>query len=239
VADIPVEQNPPMPRRKLLWLELLVITSVVYLPTAFSQLEPSITPPADPTFVVYRLLTALGRCAIILFTVWVADGSLSSLGLRKPNWKLDAIVTGCLALLVIAIAYVPLNFISPAARHWGSQARSPSLTFAAQDISLTLILVTLAFTVSLEELFSRGYLVSRLREIFGNYWKPIIISSIIFGSVHIYQGAYGACIATLLGVVFALSFAVTERLWPSLIVHYAFDAFLIVRYSMLVHSWHG
>jgi membrane protease YdiL (CAAX protease family) len=185
------------------------------------------------------MVAMIGRIAIILFVVWIGDGSLNSLGIAKlRNWKLAVVTIGCAFIATLAIEFIPPMVLSRETMRFGRMGHSPSYSLLSHGVPLTLTLIALVFSVTYEELFSRGYLIGRLREQFGNYWAPILISSILFGAMHLYQGYYGAIIATLLGVVFGFVFAITQRIWHSIIVHYLLDAYLICRYAYLLgHPW--
>ena len=57
-----------------------------------------------------------------------------------------------------------------------------------------------------EEIVMRGYMIDRLEQLFGKSWLEILISSLLFGSYHIYQGLLGAGGAVFIGMVFGTWF---------------------------------
>jgi len=231
-VDITSRQETDLPRRRIVWFELAAVLLLIPLPTMISEFTPPSYSPPNLVSVAYRIAAAVGRIAIILFIVWIGDGSLSTLGISKPKrWGLDLVLVGCGTLVALALEFVPPLFVSRDFMHLGHRSSAPSNLYAFYGIPIWLILLTLVFTVSLEEVVFRGYLLTRLREQFGNYWSAILVSSIVFGVGHIYQGYYGVIIATLLGVLFGFIFAISQRLWPSIVVHFALDAFLVIRYA--------
>jgi len=70
-----------------------------------------------------------------------------------------------------------------------------------------------------EEIVMRGYMIDRLEQLFGKSWLAILISSLLFGSYHIYQGLLGAGSAVFIGMVFGTWFVWTRRLGALIVAH--------------------
>ena len=97
-------------------------------------------------------------------------------------------------------------------------------TAALPGVALMLIIVS-GFG---EETLFRGYLFERLRKLFGNSRVALIaivlLTSAFFGSAHYpEQGWMGVMQATMAGLVYGTTFAITGRIWPALWVHAAFN----------------
>lgn len=60
-----------------------------------------------------------------------------------------------------------------------------NFSFGAFLVLLLICAFLLPFQTTLEELFFRGYLMPAFGQIFNNKWIPLIISSILFASVHL------------------------------------------------------
>ena len=73
-----------------------------------------------------------------------------------------------------------------------------------------------------EELLYRGYLIW-----YFGHWLPVvpavIVSSVIFGVGHSYQGVKGILTTTLVGAVMAAIYITTGSLWPAMAVHAIID----------------
>jgi membrane protease YdiL (CAAX protease family) len=96
------------------------------------------------------------------------------------------------------------------------------------------VLVLAAFENGfLEEVLVVGYLLTRLEQLGVRPWKAIAISSVLRGSYHLYQGFGGFLGNAVMGVVFALWFRRTRRLWPLVVAHTLLDVFAFVGYSLL------
>ena len=82
--------------------------------------------------------------------------------------------------------------------------------------------VMVSFTAGFcEETAFRGYLMTRLR-VLGkllNWVIPVIVSSVVFGACHAYQGLPGFILLTVYGVMFAFLYIRTESIWPCVIAH--------------------
>jgi hypothetical protein len=76
-----------------------------------------------------------------------------------------------------------------------------------------ILLVALAFNSFGEELAMRAYLIPRLEQLFASTPMAVILSSAVFASYHVYQGAYGVVGALVTGIVLGTSFVILRRLW--------------------------
>lgn len=80
-----------------------------------------------------------------------------------------------------------------------------------------------AFTAGVcEELLYRGYLIW-----YFGHWLPVVpavvVSSVIFGVGHSYQGVKGILTTTLVGGAMAAVYITTGSLWPAMAVHAIID----------------
>jgi hypothetical protein len=80
-----------------------------------------------------------------------------------------------------------------------------------------------------EEVAFRGYLMTRLRLLTkSNSWViPTIVSSLVFGICHSYQGIAGFILISIYGVLFSLLYIRTGSLWPGIIAHFFQDVMYI------------
>ncbi len=84
------------------------------------------------------------------------------------------------------------------------------------------IWVLVSFTAGFcEEVAYRGYLMTRLRLLLkSKTWViPTIISAVMFGVGHAYQGIPGLIVISVYGVLFSILYIRTGRLWPCIIAH--------------------
>ena len=80
--------------------------------------------------------------------------------------------------------------------------------------------VMVSFTAGFcEEIGFRGYLMTRLRIVgkMKSWVIPAIVSSLVFGICHAYQGIPGLILLSVYGGLFAVLYIRTGRLWPCII----------------------
>lgn len=74
-----------------------------------------------------------------------------------------------------------------------------------------------------EEFLYRGWLLSLFGAALGSVWLGLLISSIIFGFAHAYQGRNAIVSTGVVGVVFGVVFIVSGILIPGQVLHAAMD----------------
>lgn len=85
-----------------------------------------------------------------------------------------------------------------------------------------------------EELLFRGYLINLL-DVWTPLWFAVLISSAIFGSLHIYQGISGVISTAITGLVLALLYLATDSILVPILFHIMMDiysgkqAYLVLR----------
>jgi membrane protease YdiL (CAAX protease family) len=84
--------------------------------------------------------------------------------------------------------------------------------------------IPLAFTAGLcEEFPYRGFLLNVAASATKSIWVGLLISSILFGFAHLYQGRKGVIGTSIGGVVFGLIFLASLSLLPGQVLHTAMD----------------
>ena len=145
---------------------------------------------------------------------------LSVLGLSDlmKFWKdwviaLAILLSGWLALIVahLALRYTPLRVTSP------NDAIKSLAPHTAPEMALW---VFVAMTAGIcEEFIFRGYLQRQISEWSGSTLTGILIPSLIFGSLHLYQGIGSAIGITVLGFVYAVFVTRLGNLRSVMIAH--------------------
>jgi membrane protease YdiL (CAAX protease family) len=76
-----------------------------------------------------------------------------------------------------------------------------------------------------EEILYRGFLTRYLADVpwHANHWTAILISSLVFGIAHTYQGVSGVVGTTVIGAMMAVIFMIAGNLWLPMALHMAFD----------------
>lgn len=147
------------------------------------------------------------------------------IGLVRPDgrdWRRAGSAFGaCLGvniLFIYALYAVLPGTVEQHSQQLGSIARQ-----LAGGISLAGLVIVLAFVGVYEEVFARGFLLRRCRTLLGGSTGPVVISSVLFGLGHLYQGWIGVGQTTLIGLVLAILTLRWGSLWPAIIAHGLLD----------------
>lgn len=164
--------------------------------------------------------------------VW--QGVLYSIGLR---------VLSALPLIAIAMVLLRLGFSEHELKAWmqgnkpqtegiGDSVRAGTLLYKATMLTFFSFIVA-----GLGEELWRGATMRGLLEIAPRTLSPlaknvivVIVSSVVFGVGHLYQGVIGVLVTTVLGLALGALTLHHRSIWPSVIAHGCFDAttFLMV-----------
>lgn len=74
-----------------------------------------------------------------------------------------------------------------------------------------------------EEVVFRGFLFAVLAPALGGVWTTLVVSSLAFGVLHVYQGAFGILRTASLGALLGASVILDGSLWPAVIIHILID----------------
>ena len=171
-----------------------------------------------------------------VFVGWRGPG-WRALGLRRPDQPSFVVMLG----IAIGIGYqfAGLYAVEPAIA-WLTQSGLPDVSafrsLVGDEARLAFWLV-LSWTMAafMEELVFRGWLLSRVAEIGGcsrGAWVgAAVVSSALFGAVHLYQGLSGVLATALTGAVFSALYLLSGRnLWGCILAHGTLDTagFLLI-----------
>lgn len=74
-----------------------------------------------------------------------------------------------------------------------------------------------------EEALFRGFILSRLRALCGSTIAAVLISTLIFGILHAYQGMIGVVQTGTVGLVLAVVAVRSRSIWPAILAHGIFN----------------
>ncbi len=216
---------PPTPTRSL--LQRVTATVVVLLPIVGLM--------AIAMRSGHLMLGSVGVALSAGVAWWLAggrEGGFAGLGLtRPPSWVRT--IAGGIGLAIAAGAVLALlghpiasRFGVPNLNAFASMREHPGEL--AQWLAVTW--TTAAFG---EEIVFRGFLIPQLSPVprLGNTgWAlGVILSSVLFGLAHSYQGAGGAILSGSIGAVLGTGFVLGKRnLWRTIVAHGVFDSMSLV-----------
>ncbi len=239
----------PVPDRRALRLEILVVLAVSYglsAVTAMLDLTDSVLRslsaqrialnPKRSYFDLIDLgfntawvaqLVAWGGLAVYL--LWRSGFGPTRIGLGRARWRADLLGGVGLAAL-IGIPGLGLYLL----------ARLLGLNAAVIPAELndtwwrTPMLVLVAFANGwAEEVIVVGYLLTRLRQLRTRPVVALLCSALLRGCYHLYQG-FGAGLGNVaMGLVFGYTWQRTGRLWPLIVAHGLIDTVAFAGYALL------
>jgi len=178
-------------------------------------------------------------CMVMIWYVLVRkEASWSDLGFQTGDRKfwVRTVLRSLIVFVIAMIAFIlgggisiNLGLISKAADMSGYDYLRGNLGM------LLLSLLAIYLTSSLgEEVIYRGFLITRLGEIFGPHpWRKagaVFISGIVFGLVHYNWGPMGIIQTTLMGWVLGYYYIRFDRnLWVTILAHVYMDTILLVQ----------
>lgn len=157
--------------------------------------------------------------------LWLRGVGWRDVGLRRPiSWG-RTILLG--VGVGIGFQFLSLYVIEPLiARFTGELPDVSQFAPLVGNTFFFLISLALSWTLAAfaEELAYRGYLMNRFADLIGGTrtaWViSLIVVNILFGLVHLYQGASGIIATGLSGLLFGVMYLATGRnLWAAIIAH--------------------
>jgi membrane protease YdiL (CAAX protease family) len=194
--------------------------------------------------LIYTTAGAAILIVAILLLLWFLCGEKPrELNLKPGAWWQDVlggVALGALTLLAKILLDPTINRLVPRTSAsesglgglFGGLAQNPWLL--ALFLGPALVIGAAAF----EEL-SRVFFITRWWRISSAAswrWMGIVLSAILFGLSHLYQGPAGVVSVTLEGLILALWYMRSGRIFPLIISHYLYDAVQIVQVVILIRQ---
>jgi membrane protease YdiL (CAAX protease family) len=174
------------------------------------------------------VLQLLAWGALGLYLLWRSGFGPKSVGLGRFRWRPDLL--GGLALAAL-IGLPGLGLYVVGRRLGIGVAVVPAeLTDTWWRIP---VLIAVAFANGwAEEIIVVAFLMTRLRQLGFSARTTVLLSSLLRGAYHLYQG-FGAGLGNIvMGLVFGYAWRRTGRLWPLIIAHGLIDTVAFVGYSL-------
>lgn len=233
----PLETTPTSrPSRRKLGLEMLAVFVMAVAPLQWQSigffLVDYAESPAWYSGISYTFM-ALAVVFPLLYWLHVSHGSLEAFGIRRLSWRqigVGVLAGGALILIIDMMLYPALYYAAPDL--WQRLMPSAEQTFGPSPAGLAWMAWGFGMLAAplMEEVVMRGYFVTRLSQFFRNELTGILLSAIIFGSYHIYQGALAAVVATFSGIALGLLFLATRSIWPCVIAHWIGNGYAFYSY---------
>ena len=166
----------------------------------------------------------------VLYLIWRSGEPFSGFGLKPPIWGWDLFI----GLMIWLVDYFMCTRLwrgfsyliyFPDSLNTGGADRAHSPRETGDYILLFVASCANGFA---EELVMRGYLIPRFERLLGSTWMSVILTAILFGSYHVYQGVSAAIGVAIAGLLYGMLFCFFRRLWPLAMAHALFSFFTIL-----------
>jgi uncharacterized protein len=170
-----------------------------------------------PALLALHLLRRAGRSGAVAI----------GLDTRRPRWDL-----GWGALLAAAIG-IPGLLLYLAAHALGISATVVAAALPSVWWRIPVLVLAAVGNALLEEVVVVGYLLTRFGQMGWRPGRALVVSALLRGSYHLYQG-FGALLGNaVMGLVFGRFYQRTGRVMPLVIAHAVLDVVAFVGYALL------
>lgn len=224
-SPLPVSTRP----RRVLAIEFVLIFALAFAPSLLTLLatiagDVSVNPTGEQTTataafsaLIVTLITWM-PVAVLAFLLVHNNEGVASIGMTRLTrrdlgaaallWPASFLIVLLLAPLFAGFGTTEVEFLDLNLPVWWLVVQS------------LLISLTAGFT---EEILVRGYAQTRLEQL-GLPGPLVVLAPTAFWAVlHVYQGVGPALTVFCLGLLYAVFFHATRRLWPLIIAHTLFD----------------
>lgn len=219
-----------------------IVLSFAIQIVSLSRLEPGDGDSFAMNLIGVKLLDGLMACVLLGVVAAALRVRLAAFGLQlqKFGLQLGYSVLTLIANYVYMITTIPLFILLmhffPSLEEDALQRTEFGSAMPLHDLKRSIaLLVPVAVH---EEIVFRGMMLPLLRRVLGSWWGAVVISSVVFGMLHIAQGVTGIIQITGVGVVFAIAFIRTRSLLAVILAHFAFDLlqFQLMRFILSVRE---
>lgn len=160
--------------------------------------------------------------ALLALYFLAQDLKLSQLGLVP---KAKDFLQGVLLAAVIGIPGIGLYF---AALELGLSSQVQPNTLNGYWWSIPVLVLAAAKAAFLEEVIAVGFLSEKMKSLGVSFLGIVLVSALLRGSYHLYQGFGGFVGNVVMGIVFAIYYQKNRRLAPLLVAHFLMDLVVFV-----------
>ncbi len=174
--------------------------------------------------------------------------AFSQLGLMFANRRTLTLAASIGSVLLAALQGLNLRRVSKIPRHSRGPLQAVAERILPQSRAELLPYAALAITAGIcEEFLYRGFAIAVLARLGLQVWLVVVISSILFGLAHSYQGPGGMISTFLAGLVFGVARVRFESLVPAVFWHSSVDLiagfagprYLVVKNSSTETVWNA
>jgi membrane protease YdiL (CAAX protease family) len=217
--------------KREIWLEVSAVLALGWMPYFVSSLSSWVVGQeqsgshyiADSLTLIAYYVSVI---AVVLYLMHRSGEPWKTFGIGRfrpfadPGW-------GVLIVLIDAMAVAAVYRFGLTIVDSGTLAKTyePIFHFDSPSSAIEMgICVLLCLSIGgSEEIVMRGYLIPRFESLLESTWKSVLLTTIMFASYHVYQGAWSLLWISATGIVLGCAFCFLRRLWPVVIGHAMID----------------
>ena len=196
-----------------------------------TTINNSVTPDRSWLDLAYQLagiVFPLVPVGIALYLLWLSgDRARIGFDLRRPGFDLSR---GFLAAAIIGVPGLAFYFF---ARQIGINTDVSPANLAANWWTIPVLVGYAVMNGVLEEVVMLGFLFVRFDQLTIKPWAGIVISAVIRGGYHLYQGWGGFLGNVVMGLVFGYLYRRWGRVMPLVVAHVILDLVSFIGYALL------
>jgi membrane protease YdiL (CAAX protease family) len=189
----------------------------------------AVNPWLDLALQLAGIAEALAPVLLVFYLLARSGERPSDLGVDASQPGTDA-ARGAVLAAVIGGSGLLLYI---AAFHLGLSLNVVAESLPAVWWRIPVLLLSAAHDGILEEIVVLAYLLRRLDQLGWTPWKAILLSAVLRGSYHLYQGFGAFAGNAVLGIIFGVLYKRWGRCMPMIIAHTLIDAVAFVGYAAL------
>jgi membrane protease YdiL (CAAX protease family) len=160
------------------------------------------------------------------FSLWRRGMGWKDLGLRRPSsWTRTLLLAMAAGLALQAISTYVTEPVMLHVFHQHEDLSEFRQLVGNWKLALLALLVVWTLAAFGEEMVFRGYVFGRIADLTGTKVAAVLLTTILFGFGHYYQGWAGVVDSCISGLTLALLYARTGNLWLPILAHGLTDTF--------------
>lgn len=180
-------------------------------------------------------ITVILAAFLSILLVKYQKGKLIHIGFKKTK-ILELFTTSIIvAFIIFLLAFVLLKPIIESATQ--VVIDYSVLKAYAKDISLLIVMILISWTSAAvcEEIIFRGFLIPTINDLFASKkyrnLVSLVLSSVLFGLVHFYQGISGIILTGVIGFFIGVIFIKKNyNIWYAILIHGFIDTIFMLAY---------
>lgn len=210
--------------------DLLAIAAVIVIPQlsvlilgVSDALDEANLPP-NRVLLANALNWAFVAGAAVYLT-YRSGQPLTSIGLRRAQfWPTIGLgAAGVLAMYVAVIFTAGLAALLTGASRETMTAPAREIHSMFGPPSWMMIFLVASTAGLFEEIIFRGFMLTRLRVLTGQWWTAVAAGMVIFAVPHIWQGLWAVMLILPVSLVLSLLFLYSRNLAPAVLAHFLFN----------------